>query len=59
MVAKYHPNDGFDYYPKKYHEYECVPVTNDLSVIDTDFPYQVKLNKIYTYLSMFRLTNFL
>ncbi|CAH1100989.1 unnamed protein product [Psylliodes chrysocephalus] len=40
MVAKYHPNDGFDYYPKKYHEYECVPVTNDLSVIDTDFPYQ-------------------
>ncbi|XP_072396588.1 uncharacterized protein [Diabrotica undecimpunctata] len=34
-VLRTHPQDGYEYHPKHYHEYECVPVPK--GIIDVDF----------------------
>ncbi|XP_050513806.1 uncharacterized protein LOC114341672 isoform X2 [Diabrotica virgifera virgifera] len=39
-VLRTHPQDGYEYHPKHYHEYECVPVPK--GIIDVDFSDQDK-----------------
>ncbi|CAG9863702.1 unnamed protein product [Phyllotreta striolata] len=37
-ILKLHPNDGYEYHPKHYHEHECVPANS--STVDNDFSVQ-------------------